>query len=550
MTVSAVHTLATDYFEYLARCFPVMCASDEFHFLPRAQAARRYYEELDDLGRQKIQEVVAALRRFKEDFRAVRTQERDLEAHLDKVLLLGSVAGVLLEFAENRSWQHNPLLYLKIAFIGLDHALTKPAAGSDERRSRVESRLSTIPRLLHQGKENIKSVPASYHQAALLMIGDCRAYLEEISAGLAAEGGRTLQQRIEAVAASLAEFASFLTSLSPVPDKGFSGMAVERTLREHFLSNRSLPEVFQIAQEEWRENLEELERLRHRVDSSKSWQSLYQDYFPAAAEERDTITLYRQEVESLQQFFLEQGLGLGMADGGLLVCETPRYLKSVRSAASFAAAFSDDAAEKDYFYITTTLPGNRAAAATDLLRKRLHKEFKFLTAHETIPGHYLLDAMRRTLANPVRRQIESPLFYEGWAYYAESLLGDYGYVESSLDKLVDCKRRLWRAARCQIDVGLATGLLSFEQGVQLLTTTGFSPEEAVNQIHRFRLNPGYQLCYTLGRFEIMKLKEKYGRRFGNAAFHHNMLTGGELPFHLIDKRFASMDGRGKEHMEE
>jgi uncharacterized protein (DUF885 family) len=55
-----------------------------------------------------------------------------------------------------------------------------------------------------------------------------------------------------------------------------------------------------------------------------------------------------------------------------------------------------------------------------------------LTAHETIPGHHFLDSIRRSLKNPIRRQIESPLFYEGWASYAESMLIEYGYLEETM----------------------------------------------------------------------------------------------------------------------
>ena len=42
--------LALRYFNDLAGRFPVMCASDEFHFLPRAEAAAGYYDRLDDMG--------------------------------------------------------------------------------------------------------------------------------------------------------------------------------------------------------------------------------------------------------------------------------------------------------------------------------------------------------------------------------------------------------------------------------------------------------------------------------------------------------------------
>lgn len=40
--------LALRYFEYVAKRFPVMYASDEFHFLPRAETADMYYDRLDN----------------------------------------------------------------------------------------------------------------------------------------------------------------------------------------------------------------------------------------------------------------------------------------------------------------------------------------------------------------------------------------------------------------------------------------------------------------------------------------------------------------------
>ena len=137
----------------------------------------------------------------------------------------------------------------------------------------------------------------------------------------------------------------------------------------------------------------------------------------------------------------------------------------------------------------------------------------------------------------MRRQIESPLYYEGWAYYAESLLTEIGYVQNPMEYLVDYKRRLWRSARCQIDVGLHADFITITDAVELLTTAGFSPEEAQRQIYRFQLNPGYQLCYSLGRYEIMRLKKAYENQMGSEQFHAFLLEGGELPFHWIEKRF-------------
>jgi uncharacterized protein (DUF885 family) len=111
-------------------------------------------------------------------------------------------------------------------------------------------------------------------------------------------------------------------------------------------------------------------------------------------------------------------------------------------------------------------------------------------------------------------------------------------MKSPLDLLIDLKRNLWRSARCLIDVGLTTGKISTADASELLKICSFSSGEARRQIDRFQLNPGYQVCYSLGNYEFTQLKKAYAPRLGNKRFHKHLLEGGELPFHLIDKRFA------------
>ena len=529
--------LALEYFDYLAKCFPVMCASDEFHFLPRAEMASHYYDQVDDLDADIINECVFRLRKFEGQFDLLAKHENDLEKLIDLELLKANASGILIELEEKQSWRHNPLLYLKIAFIGLDHALTKPASGPEERRERALARLQAIPRLLQQATHNIDSVPKTYHQAALAMLSDCESYLTEIAEDFANASSVHLRDGLQKAWAALDAFGRFLCPLSPVPDQQFVVSALDATLKDHFLSVRSLPEVFQLAVEEWEENLVQLNKLQVNIDPGKSWRELYHAYTPSDIDKTDTISLYQREIERLGCFFREHGFGHIDLSSSLELCETPTYLRSVRGSASFSAAFGPDVREKDLFYITTRPLRPRGKEVGDVLKKRLHREYKFLAAHETFPGHHLLDSVRRRLQNPIRRQIESPLFYEGWAYYAESLLTEFGYIETPIEYLVDFKRRLWRAARCQIDVGLTTGMLAKEDAIALLTTAGFTPEEANTQVDRFRLNPGYQLCYSLGRHEIMKLRETYGIRTDRDKFHKELLEGGQLPFHQIEKRF-------------
>ena len=533
--------LALQYFDFLAKSFPVMCASDEFHFLPQAEKASHYYDQLDNLNAEAIGECLFNLKEFQYKFDLLAEHENDFEKLTDLELLKANVAGILIELETKQSWRHNPLLYLKIAFIGLDHALTKPASEPQESTERTLDRLQAIPRLLQQAINNIDRVPKTYHQAAFAMLDDCKIYLAEISKAFGNESYERFKEDLQKTLLALQTFEKFLRSLSPVLDKQFVVSALEATLKDHFLSVRSLPEIFQIAVDEWQENIEQLNKLQLKIDPGKSWRKLYHAYRPSGIENTDTFSLYKSEIEQLGRFFRNHGFTYISSSPSLELAETPTYLQSVRSSASFSAASGSDIREIDFFYITTRPQKQRGKEEGERLKKQLHREYKFLSAHETFPGHHLLDTVRRSLKNPIRRQIESPLFYEGWAYYAESLLTEYGYVKNPIEYLVDCKRRLWRAARCQIDVGLNTGIFAREDAIKLLTTAGFNSKEADRQIDHFQLNPGYQLCYSLGRYEIMKLRETYGPRIGRDQFHKQLLEGGELPFHIIEKRFETLD---------
>jgi len=531
---------AARYFAYLSERFPVMCASDEFHFMPQATAAARYYDRLDSLSAERVNACIEALKQYRSEFERLLASAKDLESRIDLQLLVANITGILIDFEINKSWRHNPLLYLKIAFIGLDQALTKPETAAGEKIERVASRLGAIPRLIGEAVENIVKIPETYYHAARAMLGDCKTYLKETEKAFHDPSSGRLSKALQQVPPALDKFEIFLAGMDPVPDENLAPASLETTLRKHFLAQHDLKDIFQIAVAEWRDNLQQLERLQKKIDPCTSWQDLYHAYTPTAVEKMDTLPLYRNAAQELRLFFKQNGFMDEYLDAPVELAETPTYLKSVRSSASFAAAFSDQQEEISYFYITTRRRVSRGKKAGSRLKQRLHREYKFLTAHETIPGHQLLDSVRRRSKNPVRRQIESPLFYEGWATYAETLLTEFGYIQHPLERLVDFKRRLWRTARAQIDAGLHGGFLKFEAAVNLLTLNGFSLEEARQQIARFRLNPGYQLCYSYGCHEIKKLVDTYQTRLGPGRVHRLILEGGELPFHLIDEELKTL----------
>ena len=58
-TKRSLEQVARDYFAYMGTNLPQQCASDEFYFLPRAEAARQHPATIDGLNPEKIDDHLA-----------------------------------------------------------------------------------------------------------------------------------------------------------------------------------------------------------------------------------------------------------------------------------------------------------------------------------------------------------------------------------------------------------------------------------------------------------------------------------------------------------
>lgn len=529
-------SIFNDYFTFAARAFPVMCASDEFHFLPRAQGAADHSHLLDDLDTETMGANLQALDDFRRRFRKGWQGAESLEGATDFRMAELSATSALVEFGQARPWLFSPLLYLKIALIGLDHALSKPAESQKSRQDRAYARLGEIPRLLRQCMANVRTAPQDDRLAAREVAKAGERWIRALENGPLGKrqgAGKTFER----VYRGIGSFKAHLeTKIMPSPADALGGPDAATILGRVFGSEKTPAEVFGLAEAERRREMEALGALGRELGGN--WLDLYNEYEPDTA--GDLGRVYESEIDQLRAFFKDQDFPGMEHDGPVAFAETPAYLRPVRSSASFAAAYGPlGTGEESFFYISPGTTSDRDAASGALLNRRLIRETPFLAAHETYPGHHLLDCARRSLENPVRRQIENALFYEGWATFGESLVLELGYEDSPFHRLVFHKRGLWRAARCMADLGMALGEITPAQGADLLSQAGFSDDEARDQIRRFGLKPGYQACYLLGRLEIEALRREFYSGKDVRSFCRDLLAGGELPPFLAREHLRS-----------
>jgi uncharacterized protein (DUF885 family) len=115
---------------------------------------------------------------------------------------------------------------------------------------------------------------------------------------------------------------------------------------------------------------------------------------------------------------------------------------------------------------------------------------------------------------------------------------DEGYGKEDLHlKLGQLQDALLRNARYIVGIEMHTGKMSYEEAIEFFVKEGYqSKANAEREVKRGTSDPTY-LVYTLGKLQILKLREDYkkvrGEKFSLQDFHDTFLKQGFPPIKLI-----------------
>ncbi len=168
-----------------------------------------------------------------------------------------------------------------------------------------------------------------------------------------------------------------------------------------------------------------------------------------------------------------------------------------------------------------------------------------LFLHEAIPGHHYqisLQQENKTLPQ-FRKFLGYSAYAEGWALYTETLGKDLGLYTNPYQYLGHLSDAMHRAIRLVVDAGMHTKGMTREEAIKYMTEhERITEEEAVAEIERYMAIPGQALSYKIGQLSISAMKAKYmekmGAKFNLAAFHTQILNGGNMPLQLLEKKLA------------
>jgi uncharacterized protein (DUF885 family) len=190
------------------------------------------------------------------------------------------------------------------------------------------------------------------------------------------------------------------------------------------------------------------------------------------------------------------------------------------------------------FNVTTPESGWTPQAVEEWMQGFNRGTILSTSIHEAYPGHYVQFLWAKRLTSKVRKLLYCNSNTEGWAHYTEQMMLDEGYgggdPKLRMGQLQDA---LLRNARFIVGIEMHTGNMTMDQAKEFFIREGYQvPAVADIEAKRGTIDPTY-LVYTLGKLQILKLRDDYKKKLGNKFtlqdFHDRFMEQGGVPLVII-----------------
>jgi uncharacterized protein (DUF885 family) len=180
--------------------------------------------------------------------------------------------------------------------------------------------------------------------------------------------------------------------------------------------------------------------------------------------------------------------------------------------------------------------------------------------HEGVPGHHLQVGQVRYRSDSLTRFQRAGFVSghgEGWALYAERLMGELGFLEEPAYRFGMLRAQALRSVRVIVDIGMHLGLeipaasdfhpgerWDAELGNEFVRTRGRFPADFLaSEVVRYLGLPGQAICYKVGERVWLEARAaaeaRRGAAFDLKDFHRVALDLGPLGLDLLADELAA-----------
>ena len=543
-----------DYFDAMFRFSPSQASGAGLH---------AYDTSIENRSAASLRARIATLKAQRLRLDTLRRKPLDTDEAIDGEMLAGAIRSELLDLAELRVWQRNPMGYVSLPGGAIDVLIKRDFAPAPERLRAVTARLNGVPALLAAMRVNIgtranDAPPREFTDLAIRIARGSTGFFSASVAPWAKQAAGADAQLLtdftranDAAAKAMGGAAEWLErELLPRSNGRFAIGAARFSakLRYDEMVDVPLAELLAIGVANLNKDHDALIRLARELDPSKAPQQV----IASLEDERPTadalLASVRDSLEDARRFVVDHRIVTLPSEVRPRVEETPPYARDGRFASMDTPGPYEDKATEAFYYVTPPEKDWDAKHVEEHLRGFNRYEVDLTNVHEAFPGHYVQFLFEKQVPTRTRKLLFVGSNIEGWAHYAEQMMIEEGFRAGDLKvRIAQLTEALIRDCRFVVGIKLHTQGMSVKEGAQCFEKQAFQqPANAYEEARRGAWNPTY-LYYTLGKLEIYKLRDDYRRAKGSAyslqGFHDDFVRQGSLPIPLM-RRVMLRGGSG------
>ena len=528
-----------------------------------AAGVHTYDAQLEDFSRAGIEKQIATLTKFEQRTEAFDSKSLSPMESADREMLLGAIRGSLLSLETIRIWEKDPDSYSSGAANSVYVIMNRRFAPPDERLRSVVAREKQFPRYFAEGRANLKNVPRVYTEIALEQLPGTISFFEKdvpsaftdvTDASVKADFAKSNAAAI----AALRDYEKWLkTDLLPRSNGDFRiGAEVfsKKLLYDEMVST-PLDRLLEIGMADLHKNQVEFQRVAHDIDPARPATAVLAQLQTMHPAPNQLMQTFRSTFDSLIAFIKAHQIITLPSDRRPTLQETPPFERATTTASMDTPGAFEKIATEAYFNVTLPGPGDSPQDVAGLMAGFNVGTIVSTSIHEAFPGHFTQYLWENRAPTKLRKVLSSNTNVEGWAHYTEQMMLDEGYAqpgvgaknlrESRLIRLGQLQDALLRDARFVAGIQMHRGTFTLDQARAFFVKEGYqSPKIAEIETKRGTADPTY-LYYTLGKLQIMKLREdlrkKEGAAFSLGKFHDDFMSQGYPPIAIVRRALLGDD---------
>ena len=510
-----------------------------------------YDGKAPDWSKNSIDRELRRLRSFAEKLNTLDTLSMSPRVFYDFRILRSGLMGELFSIEEMGSYTKNPMVYAGALDVNI--YIKRDFAPFEERVKSLIAIERSAPVLFAAAAANLEdSLAKPYVETAIQIANGSADFLAgDVAAALKDLKNDSLKAAFsEANTRAIRELRSFATYLEKAKlPKAHNHFAIgtekyKRMLLSGELISMSPKEILEIGMKQLRKEQDTFNAAAGIIDPKKSPVDVFHETQKDHPTAPNLIPDVRKHTEMIRQYVIDHRIVAMPSNVRVKVEETPQYARSTSTASMDTPGPFEKKATEAYYYVTPVDPKWTAKQKEDWLSMFDYYTTDNVTVHEAYPGHYTQFLhLNASSATKIEKIFGSYAFIEGWAHYTEQMMLDEGFgntgdpVKAAKYRMAQSGDALLRLCRLCVSIKMHCEGMSVDEATKFFMDNWYQGEKPSRQeAIRGTFDPGY-LYYTLGKLEILKLREDYrrqeGDRFSLEQFHNLMLDNGMPPVRLL-----------------